>query len=211
MSKISVLNWINLAEKDYIAARCLFLSNFVLQGAILSNTAIEKYLKAIFVAKNPNQDFGKIFKQSFKHEILSMYQELKLDLKLNSDYLELLGKSYKARYFDQLEEGFNFCLVMNKMLFELDRSIFELKKGFIFESKKDIRVKTIIDNFVEDENKNLLVNNCYFGSCQRDNLFVQETSVYEIRIHNGELMEAYYGTITKDDNKFGLVALNPKM
>ena len=41
------MTWLDLADEDYVAARVLILNDFLIHGAMLSNTAIEKYLKMI--------------------------------------------------------------------------------------------------------------------------------------------------------------------
>ena len=38
------MTWLDLADEDYVAARVLILNDFLIHGAMLSNTAIEKYL-----------------------------------------------------------------------------------------------------------------------------------------------------------------------
>lgn len=43
------MQWIAWADNDYIAARQLLLADLLVQGSSLSNTSIEKYLKALFV------------------------------------------------------------------------------------------------------------------------------------------------------------------
>jgi len=47
-----VAQWLAWADEDYLAARALLLRGFVLQGTILANTAVEKYLKTALLAKN---------------------------------------------------------------------------------------------------------------------------------------------------------------
>ncbi|HEY1757857.1 MAG TPA: hypothetical protein VGG72_20980 [Bryobacteraceae bacterium] len=47
MSALEVVQWLNWADQDYLAARSLLARAFLLQGAILANTAIEKYIKAV--------------------------------------------------------------------------------------------------------------------------------------------------------------------
>ena len=44
---VRTFHWIKWADSDYLAARCLLLGRMVVQGCVLANTAIEKYLKAL--------------------------------------------------------------------------------------------------------------------------------------------------------------------
>jgi hypothetical protein len=43
------LEWVDLADNEYIAARLMLLNDLLVQGSVLSNTTIEKYLKSLFV------------------------------------------------------------------------------------------------------------------------------------------------------------------
>jgi HEPN domain-containing protein len=80
-----IVDWINWADTDYIAARQLLLGNLLVPGAALSNTAIEKYFKTILLIKKvPNRKV---------HHIPKLFQLLKRNgiiLNLNEDYLDLL-------------------------------------------------------------------------------------------------------------------------
>src|SRR4051794_26397796 len=44
-----ILLWLGWADKDYVAARRLLLNAYLAQGAALGNTALEKYLKTLFM------------------------------------------------------------------------------------------------------------------------------------------------------------------
>ncbi|MDQ1313134.1 MAG: hypothetical protein QG605_1673, partial [Euryarchaeota archaeon] len=118
--------WIGWADNDYIAARLLLLNDVLaqgsalIQGSSLSNTAIEKYLKALFV----HLDL-KIPKGFKGHDISNLYGEIKkkgITLDISEDYLAMLFKSYRLRYPD-LNPGDNFILCKTKLLVELDRTV----------------------------------------------------------------------------------------
>src|SRR5258708_19351906 len=47
-SIVRTFHWMKWADSDYLAARYLLLGKMVVQGSILANTAIEKYLKALY-------------------------------------------------------------------------------------------------------------------------------------------------------------------
>jgi HEPN domain-containing protein len=51
MSGIEVSQWLNWADQDYLASRSLLLRGYVLQGTIVANTAIEKYIKAVLMLR----------------------------------------------------------------------------------------------------------------------------------------------------------------
>jgi HEPN domain-containing protein len=126
-----LLRWVGWADNEYIAARLLLLNDALIQGSSLSNTTIEKYLKALFVA------LGLKIPKGYKgHNICNLYNEIKkkgLELEISEEYLALLFKSYRLRYFDDLEAGFNIILCRTKLLAELDHTVYEIKKGINFE------------------------------------------------------------------------------
>src|SRR5690242_8412486 len=122
------LIWLGWADNDYIAARSLLLGNLLIQGAALSNAAVEKYLKTLHVVQSLPNPRG--------HNVSSLYKNLKtsgMDLGLDAQYLALLVKAYRLRYPDDLEIGFNIVLAQTKMLVELDATVHRIRKGFVLQ------------------------------------------------------------------------------
>ena len=202
-----ILRWINWADTDYIAARQLLLSNALVPGSGLSNTAIEKYLKALFVFLDLE-----IPKGYAGHNICNLYETLNkkgLGLKLNQEYLALLFKSYPLRYPDDLKIGFNIVLCRTKLLVELDHTVFEIKRGISLK-----RGGKEIDTFEDNprmKDPALLNKNCYFGGYNREALFKEHSSCYELRVFKDRgLVETFIlhdGII--DNGKFDVEALKP--
>lgn len=56
--------FLDLAYKDYLAARVLLNAHLVVQGAVLASTAIEKYFKAILAFRG-NESHGHLKKAHF--------------------------------------------------------------------------------------------------------------------------------------------------
>lgn len=202
------LQWVGWADNEYIAARQLLLSNFLIQGSGLSNTTIEKYLKALFAL------LGLKIPRGFKgHNIYDLYNKINaqgINLPINKKYLALLFKSYKLRYPDDLEPGYNIALNRTKLLIELDHTVYKIRKGFDFHNSNK-KVVTIMEGFNE-ENKSILLNkNCFFGSYNRQDLFKENCFCYELRVlNNGEILEASYCTTRiNDDDKFEEEGLKP--
>jgi len=197
-----LLRWISWADNDYIAARQLLLTDMLVQGSCLSNTSIEKYLKSLFMLlglKNPRG-----------HNVCKLYDEIKengLKREINEEYLELLFKSYRLRYPDDLKPGFNIALNRTQMLVELDHTVYEIRKCFRITNKKG---NSKIESLQEKKNPVLLNKNCYFGNYDRAALFKEESSCYELRIYNQDVYEIYYFTEEiKDDGKFDKEGFKP--
>jgi len=202
------LRWISWADNDYIAARQLLLTDLLVQGSSLSNTSIEKYLKALFTLLGL-----KIPKGKKGHDICNLYDEIKkkgLKLNVSEEYLALLYKSYPLRYPDELKLGFNIALNRTKLLCELDHTVYEIRKGFDFKTANK-KVTTKIEHLQEKKDPILLNKNCYFGKYDRAVLFEEESSCYELRIlGQDDILEVSY--ITKrilDDGRFDAEALKP--
>ena len=70
-SGVETINFVAWADEDYICARALLLDGFLLQGAVLSNTAIEKYLKAVCLARGVKKD------SRANHNVSGLYASLK--------------------------------------------------------------------------------------------------------------------------------------
>lgn len=197
--------WLGWADNDYIAARTLLLQHSIIQGCAFANTAIEKYLKTIFLIE------GKSFPKT--HNISDLYRKIvttKKDLGVNTEFLDLLVKCYKMRYPDDLEVGYNIALVETKILAELDYSVFKIRKGFKFNNGNK-PIKTKIDLLTDNKSDELLKNNCYFGITDRKELFEKDSFCYELRVlGENQIIEATYMTTgIDDDGKFNLEGLKP--
>ena len=144
------------------------------------------------------------------HDVSQLYNILNLDLGLNTDYLKLLSKAYSLRYPDDLIPGFNLSLNDTKMLVELDSSVFEVRKGFkITENGKN--VETEFDGLLKSESKEIMENNCFFGTVRRADIFSRPSFSYAIRLMgNGGFLEIAYQTEDDvDSSLFNVEALVP--
>jgi HEPN domain-containing protein len=202
---MSAIQWVTWADNDYISARQLLLNNLLVQGAAFSNTAIEKYFKAIFIIKG--------LKVPRTHNIMNLFQTLKgvTALKLNEEYLNLLFKLYRLRYPDDLEVGYNIAINKPKLLVELDYTVETVRSGFDFKEQSKKEVTTALDQRKKDGDPSLTTDNCYFDKADRNELFARNSANYEFRVlDNGTFLEAYYESAgVPDDNKFDVIGLKP--
>ncbi len=191
-----IVDWLRWADEDYIAARQLLLSNLLKQGAGLSNTAIEKYFKTIFLIKK--LPFRK------NHDIPDLFKQLKengISLNLNPDYLALLFKLYKLRYPDDLNTGLSVGIDRTRLLTELDFSVFEVRKWFNSFSPREPIGNTIEDLSARKDTR-LLEKNCYFGSANREALFAEDSSRFAMRVlEPDDLTWAEYETFGVPDTR----------
>ncbi|MDD4900826.1 MAG: hypothetical protein PHS62_01775 [Patescibacteria group bacterium] len=92
--------WLSLADNDYLAARTLIRRGLLVQGAILSNSAIEKYLKTVHRIKNIKFD-----KRGEKaHNLVNLYNQLK-ETDSRKDLSESFSK-FSVRIFAKKSSDF---------------------------------------------------------------------------------------------------------
>lgn len=210
MKKIadSVLSWLGWADDDYISSRVLLLNNKPIQGIILACTAIEKYLKTILLIK------GILWEKGYKgHDIESLFKKAETKtLKINKNFLPFLSKCYKLRYPDDLEVGYNVFLNSNKILHELDFSVFNIRKGFSFQRQDNKPITNHIDFLKQEGEKSLIEKNCYFDNYSRNKLFSEQSFCYSLRVLKPSkiIMQAAFFGQGGDDGKFNEEAFKPK-
>ncbi|AZT83654.1 hypothetical protein EHN06_08940 [Marinobacter sp. NP-4(2019)] len=116
-----VRHYLSLGFRDYTAARFLLLNDFLLQGATLSSTAVEKYFKAIFATKGhliqSHLDDYKKFKSLFGRLDISIFE------RLDENYIKLLGEIYKLRYYDSVINKVSCGFFKWQVIGELDYTI----------------------------------------------------------------------------------------
>ena len=94
-------DFLNIAYKDYLAARVLFNAQLPVQGAVLASTAVEKYFKAI-LAFHGNECGGHLKKAHF-NAVKNF--EAQLSAAFNVEFITFLQHAYCLRYQDDLEKN----------------------------------------------------------------------------------------------------------
>ncbi|NGM71635.1 HEPN domain-containing protein, partial [Sphingobacterium sp. SGL-16] len=120
---------INLAYRDYIAARFLLNNQLILQGLMLASTAVEKYLKAIIVFNLDNDErYNYHFDRFQKLKDLLLKSEFKMINEFDPVFLEVLEKAFKLRYYDGLKDDIEIGIYLNQFIGELDIVVNRLEK-----------------------------------------------------------------------------------
>ncbi len=172
MSKVAnaldVIGWIQLADADYVAARVLLNNALLPQGAILSSTAIEKYLKMVHQIKR--------WPFSRTHDVVELFRSAKergLILDLNENYLLFLAKIYRFRYPDELEADFNFAVNQAKLLTALDEAVHTIRKRLQIVSKVGSETaRSQFDDWIDSNYNHLMrMNHKYCKEVSRELLF----------------------------------------
>jgi HEPN domain-containing protein len=201
---LQAVHFLGWADEDYICARTLLIGGFLVQGAVLSNTAIEKYLKAVMLVKG-----DKIMKT---HSVIRLYDRLKGNgfAPLHEGYLRALGKAYKMRYPDDLERNFNLGLCQSQLLAELDASVHMVRSGFGLQLNDRTPIKTSFDDLLEKRDPRLVDRNHAFAEYPRGDLFREPVPCYDIRVMpDGTIFQILYVAQSKDDGDFEGEACRP--
>ena len=95
------MQFLMIATEEYAAARCC-LSNGLLAGLVMGAQAVEKYLKAFILLKDPSQNVKKL-----NHKISTLASEASsyppsFSLQQHAQFIASLEQHYEARYPDNL-------------------------------------------------------------------------------------------------------------
>jgi HEPN domain-containing protein len=184
---VRTFHWLRWADSDYLAARHLLVEKMVVQGCILANTAVEKYLKALYAhLKIPIPR---------SHAVWALYCEVttsrKATLPLNAAFLKVLEKAYGLRYPDELADGFNIALNQMKVLAELDRTVSAITKCFTFrEGTTDL----VLARAARGRDQRYLTRNVVLNPEQASDFFASNSQSFEFRNHRPLVIEVEYLT-----------------
>jgi HEPN domain-containing protein len=181
--------WLRWADTDYRAARLLLLAGILVQGAALSDTAIEKYLKCLFI--------DRALTVPTHHKVASLYSHIRhvtqSDLDLNHSYLRLIEKAYRLRYPDDIGNGFNIALNQWRLLGELDRSVKKiLDRMKITHRETGYNIDLVVERAIRENDEGILANNLSLRPDLVTTLFSTPSHSYDCRKHKGDLYEATY-------------------
>lgn len=150
---------LNLAYKDYIAARFLLNNRFVIQGITLASTAVEKYLKALIFFTSKEKEKLKFHLNNFDKikDILSK-NEYDITGKLDTVFLDILQKGYEIRYYDEIEDPIIIGFFINQFIGELDDTI-NFLETCVMKTQNDTAFRTSYGRAINDKDPNLYQNN----------------------------------------------------
>ena len=193
---VRTCHWLKWADSDYLAARHLLLGSMVVQGAILANTAIEKYLKALYA------HLGLSIPRS--HNVQALYCELTTSGKsttvLNDSFLSILPKAYDLRYPDELPDGFNIAINQIKLLAELDRTVFAITNSFVF---TEGTVDLVLARAAKHGDERFLTKNVVLRAQQTKDCFATDSRSFEFRIQKPLIINfEYLSPNVADDGLF---------
>lgn len=203
-----IIGYLISSYEDYVSARILFNNNKLIPACCLANTSIEKYFKALVDFK------GNSIKA--RHDLLKLFPTIKdfdieLYEKLNIEFLSLLTKIYETRYIGDCSPGFNFVILRNKFLAELDYTYSILEPRIrIKKFGNENNDKTIYEADIKIKSKPLWENNYILNEIQKQKFIESTDYVHELRIieADSQLIQCSYHTNhSKNDGKFNYQGL----
>ncbi len=201
-------DFLNIAYKDYLAARVLFNAQLPVQGAVLASTAVEKYFKAILAFRG-NKSQGHLKKAHF-NAVKNF--DSRLWSALNEEFLTLLQRVYSLRYQDDLEKNFNVVIASREFLAELDHTAVMIQESFKLQQDG----KEAVLMYHQDRKSNdprLLLNN-HVLSGMRKQVFIAAEPQFVYEVHNcplqGFIEISYFAKSQPSDGKFMRPGFAPK-
>jgi len=174
------LGFLSDGYSDYLAARVLLNSKLLKQGAVLASSSLEKYLKLI-LGLHGNRSHGHLKKahwNALKNHSPDMHR------KIDEEFMLLCQKSYKLRYQESLEPGFNLVIPQWDFLAELDRAVSLIESSTII-SNVSSNGKRRCGEYLDDKEKSdpriLDYNHVLLDFPIRQLHEKQPQNVYEIR------------------------------
>lgn len=197
-----IIGWLDLADNDYLASRLLLLNGLLVQGAILANTAIEKYLKMVHTIKCFDFPYKRGNEAHNTKYLNSNLIKKGVTLNLNEDFLSILIKAYQMRY-PQLHDNFNLALNQAKLLSCLDETVQKIRSGLLLSRTDNKPVE--FDVWLREKNPFLVNGNSAFTSYNKATLFSTPSKWYEMRIlKNRNWLKINYFANVDDDGKHDL-------
>lgn len=202
-----IIEFLDIAFKDYIAARVLLLQALLPQGAVLASTAVEKYFKAILAFRG-NESHGHLKAAQFN--AVKHFDQL-LGARINDQFVSLLQKCYQLRYVDNLAPDFNLIIAQREFLAELDWTAvmidasFHLKRG-------DQEFTSSLDRAKKDGDGRLMEENFVFsGAHKQEFIAAAPQSCYAVRNRPDGLLQATFAiTPRSNDGQFLRPAFVPQ-
>lgn len=207
---------VQLGFNDYIAARHLLNNKFILQGVTLASTSVEKYLKAILASKGKGKkDMGVHLDKIDKLKNLLSECYTDFTKKIDERFLEILGKAYQIRYYDNLKSPITIGFFVNQFLCELDYSVnFFETILYNFIDDKGTQVETSYKKYVFEKNPTLILNNYLFMGISKKECMEQVDNGYCIYINpdrwDGNILTEGHSVKNSYNGRMTLITVNFK-
>ncbi len=171
------MDFLDLAQDDYIAARLLIRFGLLPQGIVIAAAAVEKYLKAVLALNNyyskKHLDSGLI------QAIERLFPELSNALDL--DFLKYLKRGFMLRYAAVDSDGFSIVINQHRTLILLDETIAKIDSGFLIKRGVDM-IDTPLRLAIKENDPSILEDNVPLGGISLLELARRPNKMYELKV-----------------------------
>ncbi len=185
---LNAFSLLTLGYKDYRVARFLLNNvnnDYVIQGLTFASTSVEKYIKVLLflngkTKREINVHLNKL--EHLKKALSSCYYDI--TQKIDERFLEILGKVYEIRYYDDIKKPITIGLFLNQFIGELDFAI-NLFETVVIKDIKDEKgsiIKTLYHRDIENKHKDLFENNYILNGISKKEHMEKEDTGFAIYI-----------------------------
>jgi len=199
---------------DYIASRVLLNKDYHMQGLTLASSAVEKYLKVILaIHGKTKKDMGVHLDRWEKLE--SMIKDCYTDISkfLDERFLNLLGKAYQARYYDNLSAPIMISFFKNQFIGELDCTVSFVEKIVTLKDNSGKLLQTPYKRAVAAEEADLFENNHVLKEIPKKEFMEMPDQGYgyyidveqkytALKVQGKDIINVYSGRIAEINVKF---------
>ena len=205
---------LSLGYKDYIASRFLINNNYLLQGVTLASSAVEKYFKVILALNGKTKrEMGVHLDRLDKLKTLLIECYTDITIHLDERFLEVLGKAYQARYYDNLTQPITISFFINQLLGELDFTINFIENLITLKTPNGEPFKTPYKRAIDENVLDLYFNNYILQKIPKkefmeavDNGFAvyidYNNNIKEFEVQGTNIRNRYDGTIWEINLEF---------
>lgn len=187
---------LSLGYRDYIAGRFLLNNGYILQATLLASSAVEKYLKAglalhgIQLRKFHLNNLGQ-FKSHYSRTPYHMMFDV-----LDPVFLDILGKAYKYRYYDEttVTKPDTIGFLVNQFLGTLDFTVLKLDSLFILSVEKGgttTNLDTQLKRAAKAGHPDLLLNNYVLNKIDKTEFMNRKSKAFGLHITPTNLVEEF--------------------
>lgn len=171
------MDFLDLAQDDYVAARFLLRSGFLPQGVVVAATAVEKYLKAALAVKNYYS------KKHLDSGLIQAVEKLFPDLSsaLNTDFLKYLKRGFMLRYAIVDSDGFSIIINQHRTLITLDETVANIDKEFLIRHGAN-EIDTPLRRAMTVKEPAVFIDNVPLGGISFSELAQRPNMMYELKV-----------------------------
>lgn len=177
-----VVNHLNLANEDYLAARLLLIQGMLPQGAMFASTSVEKYIKAVLATKGVKVNSH--LETKLLNTLRREFHEIYINLDIDTDFVKFLSKCYHLRY--ALVDSPSFSIVINqyRTLIALDTLIKNVDSCFYSQRNDQLatQYKTPYSYLLAERDSRLMELNVALGGISLQSILNMNNKVYELKI-----------------------------